>query len=169
MTVTTHTASRSMDRARHAAREHSAAYDAGYHGVSWDEHRDHRADTEDPYQVSLRAAHDQGRTDRLAETRPEIPEDVRARLRSRQERAARTGTTRRATAGYLARAGRSLRSQTADIPTPSGGGTWLGIIVGAVALILLFVALNHAGAVATAVSGVARAARWLISPSTLPI
>lgn len=156
-----------MDRARHHAREHEAAYDAGFEGVAWDEHRDHRADPEDDHQKSLRAAHEQGRLDKTLASKPEIPPEVGHRLRQRDERIAHRRATVRRAGTYLARAGRSVRN--ADIPTPGGGGTWLGILVGVLALILLFVALNHAGAVATAVSGVANAARWLISPSTLPI
>lgn len=158
-TITPYSARLSMGRARQSDRDHANAYDAGYHGVSWDEHRDHRADPDDPHQQSLRAAHEQGRSDARAETRGATARRAASRARNV---GARTG-------GYLRSVGKSVTSHAGDVPVAGGSGTFIGVLVGILALILLFVALNHAGAVATFFTGLINGAQWFISPSTLPI
>lgn len=137
----------SDDRYRHA-------FEAGQHGVTWETHNGPK----DPYlgddpeeHAAWAAGHTQHRADQA---------------RAAARRAAKIGAQ---TGGYLARAGRSVTSTAGDIPTPSGGGTFLGILVGIAALALLYVALNHAGAVASAFTGLTSAVNWLIAPTPLPI
>lgn len=90
--------------------------------------------------------------------------DERARARRRQH--ARTIT--RSTGGYLARVGRSVTDRAAEIPTPSGGGSVVGVLVGVLALVVLFLLLNHSNLTAGVVGGVLGATKWLVAPSVLP-
>lgn len=115
----------------------------------------HPAKEDSDHQRQVRQAHAKGVADRRAETARRVA-----------GRAARIAGT---SGGYLASAGRSVRSSVGDIPTSSGSGTFLGVLVGVAALALLFVALNNAGKVAQFLAGVTSTAKWLIAPSPLPI
>lgn len=148
---------RAMGGAAERDRRYQEAYDAGFHGVPASEHFAGRRD--DDVDEVERDSHSQGVSDRRSGRRRQAARSAAGHAR----------TVARTSGGYLARAGRSVTSHTGDIPGPSGGGGFIGVIVGVLTLILLFVALNHAGAISTALTGLTSGARWLISPSTLPI
>lgn len=150
MSSATSTARRSMAGAKARDAKCQAAFEAGVNGVAWDEHRDHR-EGEDP---NAKACYDEG----VAEAR-------RTRRGELGQRASRVG---RQSAGYVGRVGRSVRDRSSEIPT-SSGGSWVGVFVGVLAVIALFLLLTKSTLAATTVTGFTKGIVWLVSPSTLPI
>lgn len=90
--------------------------------------------------------------------------DERAKARRRQH----ASNITRATGGYLSRVGRSVTDRTGDIPIFGGGGTFVGVLVGVLLLVALFLGLNKSNAVTGLINGVVHTTTWLVSPAVLP-
>jgi hypothetical protein len=144
VTLTPYEARQSMEPARQADLRVQDAYEIGQRN----ERMEHSPD-DDP---RIREAHRMG-----------LDEYAKARRRRL------AGETRRKTGGYLARAGRSVTDRTGEVPTGGSSGSWVGVLVGILALIALFLFLNRAGLAANVITGAVHGLTWLVAPEILPL
>lgn len=133
-------------------------------------------------QIAMRAARDRdravqdayemGQAGEKLTFSPDDPEELRdAHRRGLDERAkARRRRVAAQSGGYLAGGARRLADRTPELTsTFSGdGGSIVGILVGALALIALFILLNRSQVAADAIGVVTRSLTWLVSPDVLP-
>lgn len=133
-------------------------------------------------QIAMRAARDRDRAvqhayemgqagekltfspDDPAELREAHREGLDERAKQRRRRiAAQSG-------GYLTGGARRLRDRTPELAETfsGGGGSIVGILVGALALIALFILLNRSQVASDAIGVVTRSLTWFASPSVLP-
>jgi hypothetical protein len=144
---------RAMSGAAEADRRSQAAYEAGSAGIPAAEHFAGRDDVTE----LEREAHRMGATERRSERR-------RARAAGAAGHARAVAGT---SGGYLARAGRSVTSHAGQIPT-GGGGSWVGVLVGILGVIALYLLLSKANLTTGVIGGISHGLLWLISPSVLP-
>lgn len=105
-----------------------------------------------------REAHAAGRADATRERRTKITGTARRAARAAGSGLASVGTV---TAGGIGSAATSTATGT--------GWSWMGLIWGALGLVVLYLLLTKAGLAARVVNGATRAVTWFVSPTPLPI
>lgn len=137
--------------ARARARDDNARYDAEYEAGRAGEPGEPSTDPAE------RAAYAAGRADTARE----------ARQRARSAAGDIAGRSRR----QVGTVASSTAAGIAGAASEAASGNWsaMGLVWGALGLIVLYLLLTKAGLASRVIAGVSRAATWFISPKTLPI